>query len=244
MAFTNSSKSKELEEMPVSVSVPQLNLHEVVSQSNLLVVAVSQSVSPEPLTPPLREVEPVTVKAARAWMPLLTSKEPAKELEPVLVVETMVRSSDTSLSAQGLVVLTQLPVMVSASESEAGPPAPQSRLMMDSVVPLAVRVNLPGLKFRMVAAARLVAPPSSVLIKPVSVSVSVPQLNLPEVVSQSNLLVVAVSQSVSPEPLTPPLREVEPVTVKAARAWMPLLTSKEPAKELEPVLVVETMVRS
>ena len=44
------------------------------------------------------------------------------------------------------------------------------------------------------------------------VSVSVPQENLPLVVSQRSLLVVAVSQSVRPEPLTPPSKEDEPST--------------------------------
>ena len=47
---TISSKSMELE--VALVSVPQENLPVVVSQRSLEVVAVSQSVRPEPLTPP------------------------------------------------------------------------------------------------------------------------------------------------------------------------------------------------
>jgi len=74
--------------------------------------------------------------------------EPVKVAPDERVLEPMVpplrvKASTTSLSAHGLVVLTQLPVMVSSCEREAGPPAPQSRLMTVSVVPLAVRVNLP-----------------------------------------------------------------------------------------------------
>src|SRR3989344_693778 len=192
-----SSVLKEL----VSVSAPQENLPLVASQRSLDVAAVSQSVRPDPLTPPFKEVDPVTVKALRACRPLVISREPAKELEPVLVVETMVRSSAVSLSAQGLVVLTQLPVMVSASDREAGPPAPQSSRTMDSVVPEAVREKAPGSKFRTVVPDRTVAPPSSVLKE--LVSVSAPQENLPLVASHRSLDVAAVSQSVRPDPLTP-----------------------------------------
>src|SRR3989344_3938062 len=59
----------------------------------------------------------------------------------------------------------------------------------------------------------------------VSVSVSAPQENLPPVASQRSLEVAAVSQSVKPEPLTPPSKEAEPSTsslveINRSEAWV------------------------
>ena len=56
-----------------------------------------------------------------------SSKLFEREVGPVILVR--VRVSATSLSAQGLSVLTQLPVIDSFWDSEAGPPFPQSREM-------------------------------------------------------------------------------------------------------------------
>ena len=60
-------------------------------------------------------------------------KVPLRVFE-LIVPPFKVRASATSLSAQGLAVLTQLPDIVSFSDNEAGPPVPQSSLTIDSGV--------------------------------------------------------------------------------------------------------------
>src|SRR3989344_9071764 len=79
--------------------------------------------------------------------------EPVKIAPLVRVLEPMVPpltviASATSLSAQGLAVFTQFPVIVSFWEREAGPPAPQSREMKTSSVPEAAKAKWAGLNDR------------------------------------------------------------------------------------------------
>ena len=104
--------------------------------------------------------------------------------------------------------------------------------MIDSVVPEAVRSKWALSKLRVLAAAWLVIPDDSVLID--EVEVSEPQENLPEVASQRSLEVAAVSQSVRPEPLTPPLKLAEPVTEKRADRDTLLEKREKPSKAEEP----------
>ena len=78
----------------------------------------------------------------------------------------------------------QSPVTVSFWDKEAGPPEPQSRLIIVSVVPEAVKVNLPPSKLRIDDEETDVAPLSSVLLDDDSPA----QEKVPVEESQSNLL--------------------------------------------------------
>src|SRR3989338_263881 len=153
---------------------------------------------------------------------------PEMLLEPMVPPDT-VRASMTSLSAQGLSVLTQLPVMVSSWDKEAGPPAPQSKVIFTSVVPEAVILKAPPSKDREAIEFNFTPPSRSlisrlaiVVLVSVSVSRSVPQEKCPAF--QTNLPVVAI-QVCSP----PPWKEL---------ASNPLEMFRDPLKEEDVVVAL------
>src|SRR3989344_331922 len=123
-------------------------------------------------------------------------------LEP-MVPPLMVMASATSLSAHGLAVFTQSAEIVSACESDAGPPVPQSSRTITSSELEAERAKWAGSKEREATWASENTPVSFTCRYPPApplVSVSVPQEKVPFVTSQRSFEVAAVSQSERPEP--------------------------------------------
>src|SRR3989338_5442235 len=114
---------------------------------------------------------------------------PTSNLVSMVPPELMPKLPDES---DALAPNVHLPVIVSFCESDAGPPAPQSRFIIVSEVPEAVRVNLPRSKFSTLEIACTVAPPSSVF------TAAVAQPNLP--VALSHWRKFALAQFAKPEP--------------------------------------------
>src|SRR3989344_4937171 len=137
--------------------------------------------------------------------------------------------STTSLSAQGLAVLIQLPesvqapVTVSFCDKEAAPPAPQSRVRVE-VEPVGEKTKAPALKVRSVIWLGVVTPSlSNMPVKEEPPVSSSPQKNLPVAESQPKAL-VSESQSDMVTPVALSVRE------KAEILAVPT-TSKLPDKE-------------
>ena len=200
MALTISSQSMELE-AGIWSSVPQ-EKRPLSDQSSLEMAALSQSAKPapkyceaeaRPITSKSPETETLPKKSALPDMEAVPPTSKVAVVSPPALIPTRLLPL-TSKLVETLVppLKVQKPVMVWAILREAGPPLPQSRLMIVSDVPDAVSENLPESKLSILAIACTVAPPSSVL------TAAVVQPNLPVALSHCKKL--ALAQFVKPEP--------------------------------------------
>src|SRR3989338_9002832 len=200
---------------------------------------------------------PVAVMSAKPWMPLVTSREPVKEFDPVLVevkVPSVVMlpemeaaphtSNFVSMLAPALmptlplVLKTVSPMVVVASVMVKVKPA-EAMVVLASKVresEMAVKFNVSAVRSALSILVMVLPVPLASKEKPV-MAPSVPM-------SQSDVLTEPTS------PLSPktkmPFRVVEPLTLKSPPAviepvaWTPLVTSNPPAKELEAVPSTKT----
>src|SRR3989344_2574785 len=196
---------------------------------------------------------PVAVMSAKPWMPLVTSREPVKEFDPVLVevkVPSVVMlpeieaapptSNFVSMLAPALmptlplVLKTVSPMVVVASVMVKVKPA-------EAMVVLASKVRESDIAVKFNGSAVRSALSILVMVLPVPLAAKEKPVRAPSVpMSQSDVLTEPTSP-LSPRVKTP-FKVVEPLTLKSPPAviepvaWTPLVTSRPPEKEFEPVL--------